>query len=147
MKDDKMDSPGHLQNGAGDRLFVYGTLRNWFRSHGLLLRCRARFLGKGHVRGELYDFGEYPGAAEGTGEWGRVQGELYWLPRAEGAFKVLDSFEGYDPTRPASGKFERKETTVSMASGGEIRAWIYWLSHNRASGRRISSGNYALHRK
>ncbi|HET7214239.1 MAG TPA: gamma-glutamylcyclotransferase family protein [Terriglobia bacterium] len=142
-----MDNPGHLQNRAGGRLFVYGTLRKGFRSHGLLLRCRPRFLGKGHVCGELYDFGEYPGAAEGKSEWARVEGELYWLPRAEVAFKVLDSFEGYDHTRPALDGFERKETIVSMANGDEIRAWIYWLSRKRASGHRIPSGNYAQHPK
>lgn len=142
-----MDCPGLMENSAGARLFVYGTLRKGFRAHGLLQRFHARLLGAGHIRGWLYDLGEYPGAAEGTGAQGFVEGELYSLPRAEAAFKVLDGFEGFDPARPASNEFKRKETTVIMAGGGRTRAWIYWLSRAHASKRRILSGNYAPHRK
>lgn len=142
-----MDRSGPMEKGTGARLFVYGTLRKGFRSHGLLQRCRPRLLGAGLVQGRLYDLGEYPGAAEGAGGADRVHGELYWLPRAEVAFKVLDSFEGFDPARPGSNEFERKETTVTRAGGGEMRAWIYWLSRSHVPGRRILSGNYALHRK
>jgi len=142
-----MDGLDALENGAGARLFVYGTLRNGFRSHGMLQRFRPRFLGAGHVQGRLYSLGEYPGASEGAGDKGRVQGELYWLPRAEAAFRVLDRFEGFDPEHPELNEFTRKETTVTMAGGGEMRAWVYWLSRIHASGRRILSGNYALYRK
>lgn len=142
-----MDSPNPLDNNSGARLFVYGTLRKGFRSHALLQRFRPRLLGTGHVRGRLYSLGEYPGAAESTGDTDRIHGELYWLPRAEVAFKLLDRFEGFDPARPTSNEFERKETTVKMPGGGRIPAWIYWLSRTHASGSRIISGNYALHRK
>ena len=75
-----MDCPGLMENSAGARLFVYGTLRKGFRAHGLLQRFHARLLGAGHIRGWLYDLGEYPGAAEGTGAQGFVEGELYSLP-------------------------------------------------------------------
>jgi gamma-glutamylcyclotransferase (GGCT)/AIG2-like uncharacterized protein YtfP len=143
----KMDGPAPLEISAGARLFVYGTLRKGFRAHGLLLRFRPRPLGAGHVPGRLYDLGDCPGAAELAGDADRVYGELYWLPRAEVAFKVLDGFEGFDPARPASGEFERKETMVTMAGGGRLPAWIYWLAPAHACGRRILSGNYALHRK
>jgi gamma-glutamylcyclotransferase (GGCT)/AIG2-like uncharacterized protein YtfP len=143
----KVDCPGSLENGAGARLFVYGTLRKGFRAHGLLLRFRPRPLGAGHVPGRLYELGDYPGAAEAVGNEDRIQGELYWLPRAEVAFKVLDNFEGFDPARPASNEFERKETMVTLAGGRRIRAWIYRLAPTQARGRRILSGNYALRRK
>ncbi len=142
-----MDDSGPLENGAGARLFVYGTLRKGFRSHGLLQRFRPRLLGSGHVPGRLYDLGDYPGAAEGAGDVDRIHGELYWLPRADAAFKVLDSFEGFDPAKPGLNEYSRKETKVTMAGGGRIRAWIYWLSRAHACGRRIPSGNYALHQK
>jgi gamma-glutamylcyclotransferase (GGCT)/AIG2-like uncharacterized protein YtfP len=143
----KMDVPAPLEISAGARLFVYGTLLKGFRAHGLLLRFRPRPLGAGHVPGRLYDLGEFPGAGEAAGDEDRIQGELYWLPRAEVAFKVLDSFEGFDPARPASNEFERKETIVTLAGRRRIRAWIYRLAPTQARGRRILSGNYALHRK
>jgi len=142
-----MDGLDALENGADARLFVYGTLRKGFRSHGLLQRFRPRFLGEGHIQGLLYDLGEYPGAREGAGDGDRVWGELYWLPRAEAAFRVLDRFEGFNPEQPASNEFERQETMVTMAGGGRMRAWVYWLSRTHLSGGRIVSGNYALHRK
>lgn len=142
-----MNSPGPKGDNAGARLFVYGTLRKGFRSHGLLQRFRPRFLGTGHVQGRLFCLGEYPGARECARDTDRVQGELYWLPRAEAAFRVLDGFEGFHPVRLASNEFERKETIVTTAGGGETRAWIYWLSPTHSCGRRIPSGNYAPHRK
>jgi gamma-glutamylcyclotransferase (GGCT)/AIG2-like uncharacterized protein YtfP len=142
-----MNSPSPIADEAGARLFTYGTLRKGFRAHELLRRFRPRFLGAGRVQGRLYSLGEYPGASAGTGDGDNVHGELYWLPQAGAAFKVLDRFEGFQPARLASNEFERKETIVTMAGGGETRAWIYWLSPTQSRGRRILSGNYTLHRK
>jgi gamma-glutamylcyclotransferase (GGCT)/AIG2-like uncharacterized protein YtfP len=147
MEHVKMHDSDPLENGAGARLFVYGTLRKGFRAHVLLQRFRPSLLGSGSVPGRLYDLGAYPGAVEGAGGADRIHGELYWLPRADVAFNALDSFEGFDPAKPGSNEYARRETTVTMAGGGRIRAWIYWLSRAHASGRRILSGNYALHRK
>lgn len=142
-----MNDSDPMENSAGARLFVYGTLRKGFRAHALLQRFRPRLLGAGHVQGRLYNLGEYPGAVETGRNADRVRGEVYWLPRAKVAFRVLDSFEGFDPARPATNEYERKETTVMIAGGDRMRAWIYWLSRAPASRRQILSGDYALHRK
>jgi gamma-glutamylcyclotransferase (GGCT)/AIG2-like uncharacterized protein YtfP len=142
-----MHSPRPIGDEAGARLFVYGTLRKGFRSHGLLQRFRPRYLGAGRVRARLYSIGEYPGAKESENDGDRVQGELYWLPRAAAAFKVLDRFEGFHPQQVASNEFERRETIVTTAAGGKTRAWVYWLSGTHTCGRRILSGNFALHLK
>lgn len=40
----------------------------------------------------------------------------------------------------------RQEMEDGKMGSDEIRAWIYWLSRNHASGRRTPSGNFALHR-
>lgn len=132
-----------MENFAGAHLFVYGTLRKGFRSHRLLQRLRARLEATGYVRGLLYDLGEYPGAVEKSEDRSRVFGEVYWLPHAAQAFKVLDTFEGFDRARAASNLFERRRTTVIIAGGGEMPAWIYWLSSARQSLRRVPSGDYS----
>lgn len=131
------------KDAPGARLFVYGTLRKGFRSHGLLRRFHARVMGNGSVCGRLYDFGEYPGAVVNAGDRERVYGELYLLPQPGTAFKVLDKFEGFDPEKPEASEFERRETTVTLTGGHEMTAWIYWLSGVRAAGRRVPAGNYA----
>lgn len=131
---------------ARPRLFVYGTLRKGFRSHGLLQRFHARLIGSGSVRGRLYDLGEYPGAVDRAGHGDRVYGELYFLPQPAAAFRVLDKFEGFDPAKPVSNEFERRETTVTMTDGREVRCWIYWMSGTPPTGRRVRAGNYAMRR-
>lgn len=138
-----------LQPGAvaGARLFVYGTLRKGFRSHELLQRFHARLIGRGSVSGRLYDLGEYPGALAGATDAERVYGEVYFLPRGEAAFRVLDRFESFDPARPESNEFERRETTVVLADGRKVRCWIYWMAGVRSAVRRIRAGNYAMCRK
>ena len=141
-----MDCENRLDATSSVRLFVYGTLRTGFRSHQILQRLHARFLGRGRVRGRLFDLCRYPGAVESRNGAEFVSGEVYRLPRAEMAFRVLDRYEGFDPSLPESGEFVRNKTIVTMDSGREIRAWIYWLLRARASGRRIRSGDYPVHR-
>lgn len=135
-----------MEDLAVARLFVYGTLRRGFSSHGLLRRLRARFLGTGHIRGKLYELGEYPGAVESSGGGNRICGEVYLLPHAARAFKALDNFEEFDPANPGFALFVRKEATVVLAGGGEIRAWVYWLNRVRAAGRPVPSGDYSKRR-
>jgi gamma-glutamylcyclotransferase (GGCT)/AIG2-like uncharacterized protein YtfP len=139
----KVKNENLVENPEGVRLFVYGTLRKGFRSHGWLSRLHARFLATGHVRGRLYDLGEFPGAVESSEHRERLYGEVYLLPNAVQAFGILDKFEGFDPAKPKVNLFERKRTTVELAGGREMQAWIYWLVNARQSGRRVASGNYA----
>jgi gamma-glutamylcyclotransferase (GGCT)/AIG2-like uncharacterized protein YtfP len=131
---------------ARARLFVYGTLRKGFRSHEFLQRFHARLIGNGSVRGRLYDLGEYPGAVDNASNAERVYGEVYFLPQPAAVLRVLDRFEGFDPAKPESNQFERKETTVTLAGGRQVRAWIYWVSGAHAAGRRMRAGNYAMRR-
>jgi gamma-glutamylcyclotransferase (GGCT)/AIG2-like uncharacterized protein YtfP len=134
------------ETASGARLFVYGTLRKGFRSHKLLQRFHARLIVSGSVRGRLYDLGNYPGAVDCSGAE-RVCGEVYFLPQPGAAFRALDRFEGFDPARPESNEFERRETTVTLADGHKMRAWIYWLPGAPATRRRVRAGNYVMHRR
>ena len=141
-----MDCEDRQDAASGALLFVYGTLRKGFPSHQILQRLHARLLGRGHVRGRLFDLGKYPGAVENADEGEFVSGEVYRLPRAAMALRVLDRYEGFDPLKPQFNEFVRKETIVTLKRGREIRAWIYWLRNTRAAGRRILRGDYGVQR-
>jgi gamma-glutamylcyclotransferase (GGCT)/AIG2-like uncharacterized protein YtfP len=141
-----MEYKGQPVTASGARLFVYGTLRKGFRAHKLLQRLHARLIARGSVRGRLYDLGGYPGAVDCAGTE-RVCGEVYFLPQPAAAFRTLDRFEGFDPASPESNEFERRETTVTVADGHKVRAWIYWLQGAPATRRRVRAGNYAMRRR
>ncbi len=123
-------------------LFVYGTLRRGGERHAILVRLAARFAGRGSVRGELFDLGEYPGARPSTSLHSRVFGELYLLRNPARAFEVLDRVEGYRSAHAAASLFHREIAVVERAGGGATEAWIDWLNRARHPFRRILSGNY-----
>ena len=107
------------------RLFVYGTLRKGSPNpFARLLEANARFLGNGRMRGRLYQFANYPGAAR-TDEPDRwVAGELYELTDP-GILTTLDGYEGQE--------FERVVVTVHLEAEEAVEAWVYLL--RRAPGK------------
>ena len=108
----------------------------------MLRGLRARFLGEGHIRGTLYDLGEYPGATRHGNGAAKVWGEIYRLPSAERSLKVLDKLEAFDAGRPENSQFLRETTVVTLSGGGRLQAWIYWLREVRGARRRLPSGEY-----
>jgi gamma-glutamylcyclotransferase (GGCT)/AIG2-like uncharacterized protein YtfP len=150
-------------HAACDLLFVYGTLRRGFSHHHLLKRLRARPVGRGSVRAELYDLGSFPGARPAAldavapatggvqtrrsaqaGATSRVAGELYQLQNARRDLKVLDGYEGFRPSAPGRSFFRRELTEVSLGGGAVRPAWVYWLNRKVTPGRLIAEGDYAL---
>ena len=138
------EQPGTHGNAM---LFVYGTLRKGFRSHGFLRGLHARFVTVGHVQGRLYDMGVFPGAVESGKRADRVHGELYLLPSAASSFRVLDRYEGFDRENSGGNQFVRKVTEVKLAGDREVRAWIYWMGTTQRAARRVLSGDYSMCQK
>jgi gamma-glutamylcyclotransferase (GGCT)/AIG2-like uncharacterized protein YtfP len=97
--------------------------------HDVLARG-ATFLGAGSVAGRLLDLGRYPALIAGAG---RVTGELYRLDDPE-LLPVLDREEGYN--------FRRSMTTVTLASGRRLRAWVYRYRGPRERAVPIPHGDY-----
>ena len=116
-------------------LFVYGSLRRGFAAQALMRRLGARYVGKGSIRGRLFDLGEFPGASKAPGASARVSGELYHLPGAAHALKSLDRYEG--------SSYSREVTEVKLQSGARVRAWVYWLKQVPASKHQIRGRDYA----
>lgn len=123
-------------------LFVYGTLRPGF-SHPMarFLSQTARHLGVAKARGQLYRLGRYPGLVESTSESDWVLGDLYELPDDGGeTLARLDEYEDIESPQPAY--FERRITRVTLASGEEVDASIYWFRGPVNKEDRIVSGDW-----
>ncbi len=130
-----------------DKVFVYGTLRRGFSLHKHLRKTRVRFLGKGKIRGCLYDLGEFPGACPSELPTDEVEGELYELIQPTEQLKVLDKIEEFDPCRPDESLFVRRLTVVELQTGQRVEAWVYFLPQKPSSARLIPSGDYAEARR
>lgn len=128
---------------TGDLLFVYGTLRKGFHRHDTLSILGAQFLGKGTIRGELFNLHDYPGARPASKPTTHVAGEVYRLRRAARALRILDKVEGYSPSDLRSSLFRREQTQVVLKNGQRVIAWVYWLNRMAGPLWRIRSGDYA----
>ncbi|HEX7871343.1 MAG TPA: gamma-glutamylcyclotransferase family protein [Sphingobium sp.] len=109
-----------MEDASALPIFVYGTLRPGdvgFTEAGL--EGRVEIVGPACVHGTLYDLGEYPGIVlDGIG---LVHGELL-LPRDNGVLPLLDDYELYNPSDPASSEYVR--VCVKTVDSG-VSTWIY----------------------
>ncbi|MCG5536062.1 gamma-glutamylcyclotransferase family protein [Ectothiorhodospira mobilis] len=119
-------------------VFVYGTLLQGLRHHGVL--AGAQCLGHAHLRGRLFDLGPYPALRPGPD---RVRGEVYRVDAATLAH--LDRLEGYDPQDPP-GSLYRRVTRRAWRVDGEPREVLVYLYNARVDPRcHIPHGDYRQH--
>src|ERR1044072_4476714 len=107
-------------------LFLYGTLLPSEAPKeiaSIVKRCRR--LGAAHVRGRLYDFGEFPGAILNPPSRTIIHGELVALPSDVRILRELDRYEEFDPADPKRSLFVRKKVQVQMTNGSSREGWIY----------------------
>jgi gamma-glutamylcyclotransferase (GGCT)/AIG2-like uncharacterized protein YtfP len=125
-------------------LFVYGTLRqdrNGRMHH--YLKNRAVFIDKASLPGKLYLILDYPGAVPSPDDSGHtVQGEVYRLRHPTTVLQQLDEYEECSSQFPKPHEYQRLETTVMLASGKPVQAWVYWFRHSISGLKQISSGDY-----
>ena len=106
-------------------LFIYGTLhpdRAPQEIRGVVDRLKP--IGSGTVRGELHDLGEYPALAP-RGKRQPVPGALFALPEDPGALRMLDAYEEFDPQKPETSLFRRRNRVVTLQNGRKERHWVY----------------------
>jgi pyruvate carboxylase len=125
-----------------DLLFVYGTLRRGFSRHKFLQAADVKYEGRGSVHGKPYDLGNFPGALPSRDDSVQVAGEVYRLPNAEHALKVLDEVEAFGPVSPQTSLFRRELVEVRLENRVTVQAWVYWLNRWHGPRRRIASGHY-----
>lgn len=123
-------------------LFVYGTLRF---SNSLIrqgeISGEFEFVGKGKVKGVMYDIGNYPGAVKGN-SGNEVNGEVFRMMDAKGVLAILDSYENYNMMDERNCEYIRRKTRVRMESGEFLMAWLYWYNGDMKTKKRIGENDY-----
>jgi gamma-glutamylcyclotransferase (GGCT)/AIG2-like uncharacterized protein YtfP len=114
-----------------------GFGEDWQRKVG------AELVGRGTIRANLYDLGDYPGARVVGAERGRrVSGELYRLRDPQLALRILDEYEEFSPLRPNKNLFVRELLAVTLDDGRKKRAWAYLYNRGIANAKLIATGRY-----
>jgi gamma-glutamylcyclotransferase (GGCT)/AIG2-like uncharacterized protein YtfP len=124
-------------------LFSYGTLLPSHAPAEIADTMRnLRRLGRGSVRGRLYDLGEYPGAVLQDGE-ARIFGEVFQLPAGQEMLQELDEYEGFNPADPVGSLFLRKKCPVVLDSGKQIACWVYVYNRDPGAAPLVYNGDYS----
>lgn len=122
-------------------LFVYGTLMKGHRDDWQD-KVGAHFIGRGRITGKLYRLGQFPGAVTSSDLGNHVEGEVYRLPNVSSALRILDKYEEFEPTHPATSLFIRKQISVEMEDGSATEAWVYLYNRSVKKSNLIRSGNF-----
>lgn len=124
-----------------DYLFAYGTLQPGLVPASMSEVARKLApIGKGFVRGVLYDLGPYPGAVADANSKTRVTGTVLRLPPDECVLELLDAYEGFDPKSPETSEYVRERQTVELADGISVECWFYRYNLPVSASQIIESG-------
>ncbi|MGN6292156.1 MAG: gamma-glutamylcyclotransferase family protein [Chitinophagaceae bacterium] len=138
-----MTTPGIYQ------LFVYGSLRSYFRSSAYDYISRYfNLVGEATVSGRLYDMGEYPAAIPAT-DGALIKGELYTIKKErEFAWAIcqLDDYEGV-LVEPHEKPLYRREVVQVQIGNITVPAWIYWFNGDVSGKPLISSGDTVFYQQ
>ena len=124
-------------------LFAYGTLQPGHAPKEIAgAVAELQLLGKGSVRGSLYDLGQYPGAVIDSSSAKRILGTVFRLPGDEKVLRELDNYEGFDPDAPDRSLFVRRLHPVRLASGRTLRCWEYEYNRKTEGAKPLTGGRY-----
>lgn len=127
-------------------MFFYGTLMAGFdRRRRAEIDSKLRYLGRGSIRGALFDLGLYPAAVPAPD--GRIWGEVYEMTDSPQVLAALDEIEGYRHDDPDKSLYIRSQTDVALPDGSAARAWVYFYNAPLGRAARIASGDYLEHVK
>jgi len=125
-------------------LFLYGTLLPHLAPSVIAPAvARLRRVGEASVRGALYHLGGFPGAILDEGADGNIHGTVFELPADDGVLDALDEYEDFDPNNLRDSQFVRRLQPVTLATGEELRCWIYVYNRELGSAARIPSGRFS----
>ena len=124
-------------------LFAYGTLQPDHAAEEIApVVAKFRPVGKGHVRGRLYDLGEYPGAILSSSSRSRISGTVFRLPDDPAVLRKLDDYEGFDPHDSVASLFVRRIHPVVMSQGRRLPCWVYVYNGKPEASRLVSGGSF-----
>ena len=129
-----------------DLVFFYGTLMAGFdRRRRAGIDDKLRYIGRGAIRGSLFDVGLYPAAVPAPE--GYVWGEVYEMTDPATVLAALDEIEGYRHEHPERSLYLRGQTDVVLPDSSIARAWVYFYNAPLGRAERIASGDYLEHVK
>src|SRR5882672_10564597 len=107
-------------------LFLYGTLLvDGVPDEVVVVLKSLRRIGPAHVRGRLYDLGEYPGAIVAPASKTLIRGEIFELPATPATLKSLDEYEEFDPLNEEQSLFVRRRVKATLQDGPQVDCWMY----------------------
>ena len=123
------------------RIFFYGTLKSGHgRIEELTYAGKLLFIGRGRIKGKLYNVGHYPAAVREEG--GYVHGEVYEIVDFA-ILPGLDAYEEYDSHSPAKSLFVRTMSKVRLTSGKDTLAFVYFYNQAVDKLKLIPSGRWS----
>ena len=125
-------------------LFLYGTLLPERAPDELASVVRRfRSVGHGHIRGRLYDFGDFPGAILDPSSGATIQGQLVQLPPGRALLRLLDRYEEFNPSKPKASLFVRKKADVKLSNGRSVKGWVYVYNRDPGDAPIVRGGDYS----
>lgn len=127
-----------------DLAFFYGTLMTGFdRRRRAGIENKLRPVGRGWIRGALFDLGIYPAAV--PAEEGRVWGEVYEMTDPAPVLAALDHIEGYSADDPDHSLYRRARVSATLDDGRVVDVWVYFYNAPLGRAPIIESGDYLDH--
>jgi gamma-glutamylcyclotransferase (GGCT)/AIG2-like uncharacterized protein YtfP len=128
-------------------LFSYGTLLPGHAPAEIAgAVAQLRPIGRGTVRGVLYDLGDYPGAVFDSASDKRVLGTVFRIPNDTTFLDKLDEYEGFDPSASRTSLFIRKRHPVRLSTGRTLHCWVYEYNGKRRGLSVLANGVYRARR-
>jgi gamma-glutamylcyclotransferase (GGCT)/AIG2-like uncharacterized protein YtfP len=126
-------------------LFIYGTLLLADNQFAKYLRQHSTVVGKGKLKGYLYDTGDYPAAIADDTAGSFIHGSIVELEN-KGVLVELDPYEGYGAGQPQPYLFIRELLDIETENG-VVKCWIYLYNHSTDNLTLIPSGDYLAYLK
>lgn len=113
------------ENKFTDLIFVYGILRKGTKHDmALLLEKNSAYLGKGTVKGLMYDLDGYPALVEDEENGIEIVGDIYQINDIVNVLDELDKFEELGPDFECPNKYIRDKIIVTYKNA-HLKCWIY----------------------
>jgi gamma-glutamylcyclotransferase (GGCT)/AIG2-like uncharacterized protein YtfP len=126
-------------------LFSYGTLQPGLAPDEIApLVAQLVLVGRGFVRGVLYDFGPYPGAILDPHATSKVFGVVLKLPQNLEILPALDAYEEFDLSALERSEFVRTAHPVALESGGSLLSWIYVYNRDPGDAPVLHGGVFSM---
>ena len=120
--------------------FMYGTLKEGRPLDRPILAAKRTSVNYATIEGSIFDLGHYP-TVKLDGK-GIVIGEVHTFPDKdlELVQSLLDYIEGYNPSYPEQGLYNRHKVKATLKGGKMVTAWVYEYNGSVNPKSRLSSG-------